>query len=59
MCWPFAFNEHLAIKNDALPRRGALMSGDENASGKRTDLSHINTFGCHMWVKHTRAKSKK
>jgi hypothetical protein len=26
---------------------------------KATDLSCIHTFGCHVWVKHTRAKSEK
>ena len=57
--WPFAFDEYLAIKNAALPRRGATMSGDEKCSGKRTDLSRIHTFGCRVWVKHTNAKSKK
>ena len=57
--WPFAFTEYLAIKNAALPCRGALMSGDEKASGKRTDLSSIHTFGCRVWVKHTKAKLKK
>jgi hypothetical protein len=59
MYWRFAFHEYLAIKNAARPRRGALMSGNEKASGKRTDLSRIHTFGCCAWVKHTRAKSKK
>jgi hypothetical protein len=57
--WPFAFTEYLAIKNAALPRQGATMSGDEKSSGKRTNLSHIHTFGCRVWVKHTSAKSKK
>ena len=57
--WPFAFDKYLAITNAALPRRGATMSGDEKCSGKRTDLPHIHTFGCHVWVKHTNAKSKK
>jgi hypothetical protein len=58
MYWPFAFHEYLAIKNAALPCHGALMSGDEKASGKRTNLLHIHAFGCRVWVKHTRAKSK-
>jgi hypothetical protein len=31
--WPFAVNEYLAIRNAALPHRGAAMSGDEKASG--------------------------
>jgi hypothetical protein len=57
--WPFVFTEYLAIKNAALPHRGAIMSGDEKASGKQTDLSRIHTFGCRVWVKHTSAKSKK
>ena len=57
--WPFAFDEYLAIKNAALPRRGATMSGDEKCSGKRTDLSRIHTFGCRVWVKHISTKSKK
>jgi hypothetical protein len=56
---PFAFHEYLAIKNAVLPHCGTLMSSDEKTSGKRTDLSSIHTFGCHVWVKHTRAKSKK
>jgi hypothetical protein len=32
---------------------------DEKASGKKSDLSGIHTFGCRVWIKHTRAKSKK
>jgi hypothetical protein len=57
--WPFAFTKYLAIKNAALPYRGAIMSGDKKASGKRTNLSRIHTFGCRVWVKHSSAKSKK
>jgi hypothetical protein len=37
--WLFAFHEDIAIKNAALHHRGALMPGNEKASGKRTDLS--------------------
>jgi hypothetical protein len=46
--WPFAFTEYLAIKNAALPCRGAAMSGDEKSSGKQTNLSRIHTFGCRV-----------
>jgi hypothetical protein len=57
--WPFAFHEYLSIKNSCLPHCGALMSGNEKASGKKTDLSGVHTFVCRTWIKHTRAKSKK
>jgi hypothetical protein len=56
--WPFAFFQYPRIKNAVLPCRGVLMSGDEQAFGKRSDLSNIHTFGCCAWVKYTSAKEK-
>jgi hypothetical protein len=57
--WPFAFCQHLCIKDAALPHRGALTSADEKPSGQKSDPLELQTFGCRIWVKHTLAKSKK
>jgi hypothetical protein len=58
MFWPFAFFQCVCIKNAVLSHRGALLSGDEKASGKKSELSNIHTFGCHCLGKIHISKGK-